>query len=109
MVREGGPACVDLAWEAVHTEYIRWRRDDILAIAEPYYSRDGSALPQPVYDSIDWLACLIYQRLSNLELVLSRKRSVKGSTPTEIFGVPVDVDVDTDCVAEAAEVSTVSV
>ena len=35
---------------------------------------------------------MTYQRLSNLELLLARKKSVKYQAPTEIFGVPVEQD-----------------
>ena len=35
---------------------------------------------------------MTYQRLSNLELVLARKKSVNSQVTTEIFGVPVEED-----------------
>ena len=39
---------------------------------------------------------MVYEKVSNLELVLSRKRSVKDNTPTAIGGVPVEEDVAPD-------------
>ena len=83
----------DVVWSAMYAEFLRWRQDDIHRIAEPYFQRTGQSLATPAYDSESWWACMIYLRLSNLELVTSRKKSVKHSSPTEIFGVPVEETV----------------
>ena len=79
----------DVVWLAVYDEFLRWRLDEIHKIAEPHFQSTGPFMATPQYDTQTWWACIIYLRLSKLELVLSRKRSVKNTSPTEIFGIPV--------------------
>ena len=83
---------VDEVWGQLCDEYSRWRTDDVVAVAEPYFNRTGPQLPEPsfVANATEWWACMVYQKLQHLELVLSRKKSVKNSTPTTVDGVPVD-------------------
>ena len=69
---------VDVVWLAMYAEFLRWRQDDIHRIAEPYFQRTGQSLASPAYDSESWWACMIYLRLSNLELVTSRKKKCQA-------------------------------
>ena len=52
--REVLPESVDDCWERVHVEYARWFRDEIEAVAGPYYSRVRAHGPAPQLDTRDW-------------------------------------------------------
>jgi len=97
------PYASDVVWLSLYREYLRWRRDDIRVVAHPYFQRTGPSKPQPAYNSKEWWACMIFLRLSNLELVLSRKKSVKHSMPTDIDGVPIEEDQHSDADSKDGE------
>ena len=65
---------VDEVWGQLCDEYSRWRTDDVVAVAEPYFNRTGPQLPEPsfVANATEWWACMVYQKMQHLELVLSR-------------------------------------
>ena len=81
-------------WMAIYKEYLRWRAKEIVEVAEPFVNRCSTAQSPPsfTHEQPTWWACLVYQRMSNLELVLSRKKSVKDATPQNIAGIPIEED-----------------
>lgn len=91
----------DDVWSALYHEFLRWR-ETLLMEASPLLRRGVQTVPTPPYNSPLWWTCLIHLRLSNLELVLSRKRSVKESMPTDIGGVPVEEDQHSEAGSQIA-------
>ena len=89
----------DQVWTKLFEEFLQWRQH-IKEVAAPYFRRywpqDARSLDRPPYDSPEWWACMVYLRLSNLELTLSRKKSVKGSMPSDIDGVPLEEHLHSD-------------
>ena len=76
---------IDAAWEALFTEFLRWRKEDIIDVASPYFNRaapfqERSLRPLFEKDGSDWWPCLIYPRLLNMELALARKRRNKDTS-----------------------------
>ena len=57
-----------VAWRLIYAEYMRWRRDDIDNVAQPYLQRASPVGAQPPYDSRDWWACMTALRLRNLDI-----------------------------------------
>ena len=89
---------IDAAWEALFTEFLRWRKEDIIDVASPYFNRaapfqERSLRPLFEKDGSDWWPCLIYPRLLNMELALARKRRNKDTSLNPIvLGVRVEND-----------------
>ena len=62
------------AWEAVYTEFVRWRSEEVYPVADRYKS---GTHPKPAFDSADWWACMIAERLQNYD-VTYRKRGAQA-------------------------------
>ena len=91
---------MDEIYLALFQEFERWFREDICAVAKPYWSGNVRKCEWPLYSNDgskqQWWKCLIYDKVRNLEMVLSRRIDLKGKTPTvpaEINGLPVEEDV----------------
>ena len=81
----------DQVWTKLFEEFLQWRQH-IKEVAAPYFRRywpqDAPGLDRPPHDTSEYWACMVYLRLSNLELTLSRKKSVKGTAPSHFDGLP---------------------
>jgi hypothetical protein len=81
--------------ESIYTEYTRWFA----------YSGAVSRADWPGYNTAEWWACMVYPRLLNFELILSRRVEMKGVKPFQpdsIDGFPTVVD-DKDSVDSDAD------
>ena len=88
-----------VVWDAIFAEYRRWSAEISNRVA-PYFSKDPTLWrPPPSYcdDSLaphpDWWACVVHSRLSNMELVCSR-RIEHSIIPKEFQGVPFEEDIE---------------
>ena len=83
---------VDAAYAAIWTEYQRWIKDDMEAVALPYYSGDLAPSAWPKYSNVDhtWWACLILPRFRQWRFALQR---VQDTVPMTTVG---DVHVISD-------------
>ena len=80
----------DAVWLLVYGEYLRWRKDDIDAVAAPFLEKSTSPSPvMPRFDTTEWWACMISLRLRNIDLVLSNHLMNPYSEPTDIASLPV--------------------
>ena len=78
-----------VAWHKIHDEFIRWRRDDIDKVAQPYLQRASPIEAQPPYNSRDWWACMTALRLRNLDISLRQDAAEKPSaTPSDLSLLP---------------------
>ena len=84
-------------WDAVYSEFMRWRTFDIDAVAAPHLRKDKSdALPHPMlHGNIDdtrrqaWWACLVSEKLRNYDVAM-RKRQVEAPLqPRDVAELPV--------------------
>ena len=89
----------DAMWEAVYAEYQRWFREEIAAIAQPFWRGEHDRSSWPRYSNSEddraWWACLTYEKVRNFELALTHKANVVGQTPLvpeTIGGLPVEAD-----------------
>ena len=74
-------ACL-LIWE----KFVTWR-DGIYKKARPYFDRSANvSLSPPQFDTDDWWACMIYERLRNYE-------AARQSHEQEVFDAPRDMSM----------------
>ena len=97
LLKRGQRYSSDAVWTALYGSFVAWRRK-LQKQVEGSFNRGEPRPDAPHYHATNdlWWACMVYEKVSNLELVLSRKRSVKDNTPTDIGGVPVEEDVAPD-------------
>ena len=83
---------IDAVWDSLFMEYLRWRREENIEVAWPYFRRNDVTHETPDYgkNPKEWWACLVFTRLLHMELVLSHRKSAKQTKPTEILGLPVE-------------------
>ena len=70
---------LQVAWHKIHDEFIRWRRDEIDKVAQPYLQRELPIEAQPSFNSRDWWACMTALRLRNLDVSLPQDAAEKPS------------------------------
>ena len=96
---------ISKVWDALFHEFLRWRAHDIIVPALPYFDRAAPPSSIPRYDSEAWWLCMLFQRLLNMELALSRKRMIQPTPLTSLLGLPVE-EIDTcDVDADEADLS----
>ena len=62
----------DDVWDAVSKEFRRWRREDIDHVAAPYFEKTSTSRgTSPRFDSPEWWACLISERLRNYDATMA--------------------------------------
>ena len=86
---------VDVFWERVYAEYVRWRSNDVDAVAGKYLDRkSASPLSMPLFDTPEWWACMIHLRLRNLDL--TQRKHVGGAfdAPSTFSQLPRTVGID---------------
>ena len=84
---------ITVAWQRLATEYRRWRRDEIDAVAQPYLDRASPVDRQPPFDSREWWACMTALRLRNLDISLRQGPvDAPGAVPSDLSLLPV-IDV----------------
>ena len=89
----------------IYAEYIRWSAH-VEDQAKPYYTGAFTRDSWPSYNTADWWACMVYPRLLNFDLILSRRVEMKGAKPFQpdsIDGFPTVVD-DKDSVESDVDV-----
>ena len=67
------PTSIDAAWGPVHEEFNRWRKA-IHKLVEPY-NRCQPAVPQPSFNTPEWWACLIDEKLRNYDALMSKHKT----------------------------------
>ena len=73
---------IDEAWQNIYTEFQRWKTEDVDRIALPYFKRNENCeRPRPLFDSLDWWACMISEKLRNYDM--SQRKHI-----VEAFNVP---------------------
>ena len=83
---------VDAGYAAIWTEYERWIKEDIEAVAVPCYSGDLAPSDWPKYSNLDptWWACMVLPRVRQWRFALQR---LQDTVPlTTIGNVPVASD-----------------
>ena len=81
-------ASLDGAWERLYDEFCRWRAF-VDRTAAPYFERRAAErLPRPAFDTTEWWACMISEKLQNLELATRRHRADSMAPPEDLSGMP---------------------
>ena len=79
----------DEAWISIYDEFIRWRRDDIDAIAEEFTQRmKQMSTPTPAFDSEAWWSLVIYEKLRNYDIVMRRHLGEESLKPLVLNDLP---------------------
>ena len=84
------PMDMDVAWKTIYEEFLRWRKEDIEGIAKRYTARDSShpQLPAPLFDSSQWWACLIAEKLRNYDAMMSAHKTEAEAMPKLVDLLP---------------------
>jgi len=83
---------VDVAYASIWAEYDRWFKEDIEAVAMPYYKGDLASSAWPTYSNANlaWWACLIQARVRQWRFAMQR---VQDTVPmTTVGDLPVISD-----------------
>ena len=101
---------IDEVWDKLFLEYLRWRREEIIEPAWPFFRRDVPHASPPAYGTEEWWACMVFTRLLHLELVLTHRKSNQQTKPTEILGLPIEElqPIASVCESEAGDDDSVS-
>ena len=65
----------DECWQAIYEEYCRWRATAVDEVATSCQQRIADGACRPAFDTPDWWACLIAEKLRNWD-ALTRKHHV---------------------------------
>lgn len=104
----------DATWQCIYNEFCRWRSTEVDQVADPYFSRTRAhGLPRPAFNSVEWWACMISEKIRNFELATRRVSADTLRTPTDLSLLPEDEPVSMggmerphdDCDDRASDVS----
>ena len=81
-------SCKDQHWRTIYEEFCRWREVEVREVASRTLKRVADGENPPAFDTPEWWACLVEEKLRNWDACTRKHHDIVGKVPQNLDCLP---------------------